>query len=104
LIAYAMPASAGKAKVYTAEVTVSVWGAVNATMVIWNYVATDSADRNPENLMRSLFNIVPGQLCRFLATPDMQEPLYGIPILVEVLLIEVGYGSSVAVAVNQIGT
>lgn len=73
-------------------------------MVIWNYVATDSADRNPENLMRSLFNIVPGQLCRFLATPDMQEPLYGVPILVEVLLIELGYASSAAIALNQIGT
>ncbi|MGI3186940.1 hypothetical protein [Nioella aestuarii] len=53
--------------------------------------------------MRSLLNIVPGQLCRFLATPDMQEPLYGVPIVVEILLIELGYGSSVAIAVGQIG-
>ena len=104
LIVGLMPAAAtDKVKIYTSELTVTVWGAVNTIMTIWNYVAQDADKRDGATLMRGLLNIVPGQLGRFLATPDMQKPAYYIPIGVEILLIEVGYGSSIAIALSQIG-
>lgn len=91
-----------KAKIYTGELTLTAWGAANMIMTIWNYVELPEASRNPLTLSRALTNMIPGQFTRFLFTPDMQKPLYFIPMGVGVALNVVGYLGSAGCALAAI--
>jgi hypothetical protein len=89
-----------KAKIYTAELTLTAWGVANFGMVIANYVETPADKREPLALSRALTNIIPGQMARCLFVPDIQKPYY-IPALIGGILIVVGYLGSIGCAIGE---
>ncbi|WP_163997700.1 hypothetical protein [Pyxidicoccus caerfyrddinensis] len=86
---------AGKLKIYTGEVSISLWGAANIIMTSWHYAALPADKRDPLAFARTLTNIIPGQALRFLATPDMNKALKFIPAGGLAVVMILGYlGSS----------
>lgn len=93
----------GKARTYTAELTITLWGFVNIAMVSWNYGASSKKDKLAKlGLSRALTNIIPGQATRFLFVPDVQEALYYVPAIVGEALIVVGNLGSAGIAVWEL--
>lgn len=93
----------GKPRIYTAELTLALWGVANLTMVVWNYVALGNNDTLAQlGLARSLTNIIPGQVARALFVPDIQEATYYVPAIIGEVLIVVGYLGSISVAIAEL--
>jgi len=93
--------AANKAKIYTSEITLTVWGAVHLIMSIWNYVDTPKADKNTTAFTRGLSNVIPGQFTRFLFLGP-QEEIYFIPAAIGIVFNGVGYTVSAASAIIEL--
>jgi hypothetical protein len=89
-----------KIKIYTAELTLTAWGAAATIMTIWNYVELPSEAQNGLALARALTNMIPGQLTRFLFLPDIQGGYY-IPAAIGAVLTLVGYVGSMGCAFEE---
>ncbi len=93
----------GKARTYTAELTITLWGFANIGMISWNYAASPKKDKLAKlGLSRALTNVIPGQATRFLFVPDIQEATYYIPAIIGEALIVVGNLGSAGVAVWEL--
>ncbi|MCA1299343.1 hypothetical protein [Stappia indica] len=94
---------AGRARVYTGELTITLWGWANFGMVVWNYCASPKKDTVATlGLARALCNIIPGQGTRALFVPDIQEETYFVPAIIGEVLLVVGYLGSIGVAVAEL--
>jgi hypothetical protein len=90
-------------RVYTGELTVTVWGWAQFGMVIWNFCALkDYSTVAWLALWRTLCNIMPGQCFRFLFVPDIQEATYFIPAIIGEAMIVVGNLGSCAIAIAEL--
>lgn len=93
----------GRPRVYTGEITLTLWGVANMIMVAWNYNDTKEKDTLAKlGLSRSLTNIIPGQVTRVLFVPDIQEETYFIPAIIGEVLSVVGYLGSASVAIAEL--
>ena len=93
----------GKARTYTGELTITLWGFANIGMISWNYAASPKKDKLAKlGLSRALTNVIPGQATRFLFVPDVQEALYYVPAIIGEALIVVGNLGSAGVAVWEL--
>ncbi|WP_349357976.1 hypothetical protein [Stappia sp.] len=93
----------GRPRVYTGEITLTLWGVANMIMVAWNYNDSQTKDKLAKlGLSRALTNIIPGQVTRVLFVPDIQEATYFVPAIIGEVLQVVGYLGSAGVAIAEL--
>jgi hypothetical protein len=97
-VAIAVLMDAGKPRVYTSEITASLWGVANTIMVVWNYCWSDPEKRDRLSLSRALTGGAPGML-RFMATPDINQRAKFIPVGTLIVIQAVSYLGSIGCAI-----
>lgn len=102
VIHYAMPP--GPAKIYTAELTLTLWGVAQLMMGAWNFGAEEHNTKNNLAFSRWILNVIPGQTLHFLAVPAINEPAYFIPSIALGVLTFVSFFGSMGVAIAEIRT
>ncbi|HYR12262.1 MAG TPA: hypothetical protein VEQ60_31030, partial [Longimicrobium sp.] len=93
-----------EAKIYTGELTVTLWGVANLVMTAWNFGAGPQEKGDKLAFSRAMTNLIPGQTLRFLAVPGLNKETYFIPAGILVALTIVGYLGSFGVAIAEIHT
>jgi hypothetical protein len=102
LIVVKQPWIKDEAKIYTAELTITLWGVANLIMTAWNFGAGQQTKADKLGFARSLTNLIPGQTLRFLAVPALNKGFYFIPAGVLAVLTAVGYLGSFGIAIAEI--
>jgi hypothetical protein len=102
LIVVKQPWIKDEAKIYTAELTITLWGVANLIMTAWNFGAGQQTKADKLGFARSLTNLIPGQTLRFLAVPALTKGFYFIPAGVLAVLTAVGYLGSFGIAIAEI--
>jgi hypothetical protein len=94
----------GEAKIYTAELTLTLWGVANLIMTSYNFSKQDKTTANKLAFSRAILNLVPGQTLRFLAVPGLNKAARMIPAGILAALTLVAFFGSMGVAIAEIHT
>jgi hypothetical protein len=94
----------GEAKIYTSELTLTLWGVANLIMGSWNFGKQEHNTKNNLAFSRWILNIIPGQTLHFLAVPKLNQSTYLIPAGILAVLSFVAFFGSMGVAIAEIHT
>jgi len=100
VIHYAM--GPGPAKIYTSELTLTLWGVANLIMGAWNFSSQEHNTENNLAFSRWILNVIPGQTLHFLAVPAVNQSTYFIPAIALGVLNVVAFFGSMGVAIAEI--
>lgn len=94
----------GQPKIYTAELTLTLWGVAHLVMQAWHFGKQEKNRLNNLAFSRAILNLVPGQTLHFLALPVLNQETDSIPAGILAALSFVAFFGSMGVAICEIHT